>query len=164
MLTLLQQLLDRLLRGTVIVIEYPGMLEKGMDEYINNKIVAEFDHDGVGHYLSSAGGFDAFLVSYSTFPGSYTGEIKEPVLDLNIYPNPALDNSTINFSLKEGGNCFVGIHSLNGELIKVLSKDFLTPGNYQYDIDLANMNNGTYVVSVCRGQACVVKRLMVIKP
>jgi hypothetical protein len=123
---------------------------------------AEFDNTGPGYILSSSGGFDGFLASYSTYPGSGVGDLENGITDVMISPNPAQGCSYMHFRLLEPGECTIQLTGLDGRRVKEFSIGTFVPGNHQLKLNLQELDNGLYFISILQGYQKSIEKIMVI--
>ncbi|MDX1684820.1 MAG: T9SS type A sorting domain-containing protein, partial [Saprospiraceae bacterium] len=82
--------------------------------------------------------------------------------DLNVYPNPALNQTFVELDLAEGSNVRIDvINSLGGI---VASRDYgKISGSYTFPVDLGNMNAGVYQIQIWVNDEFTTRSLNVIK-
>jgi len=68
--------------------------------------------------------------------------------EIMIYPNPAVDYISINCYIDKSDKYSVRIYNINGEKIKHISTDVIPIGNYQMEIDITNLQSGTYILKI----------------
>ena len=84
--------------------------------------------------------------------------------NLNIYPNPAVDNTTIEFTAKENANSAdIIILNLEGKVVSQLSQNGIQKGKNRIQIPVNELIPGTYVVSVGTGKERFTNKLIVSK-
>ncbi|MES2380689.1 MAG: CHRD domain-containing protein [Bacteroidota bacterium] len=66
---------------------------------------------------------------------------------LNVYPNPAAAQTQITFDSKVSGSATVVLYSITGAKVLTLTQA-VQAGNNNYSIDLSNLNNGIYFISL----------------
>ena len=76
----------------------------------------------------------------------------------SISPNPFNPSTTITFTLPEEGVARIEVHSITGQMVKVLSTDVLPAGRHQiewdgHDADMREAANGVYLVVLIAGGA-----------
>lgn len=97
-------------------------------------------------------GVDELPSSSSEFNGS-----------LNVYPNPANTTTTLDFNLNSHQDVTIKIYSIQGELIKTISKDDLSRGNNSLRIDVTDMTQGNYIIHLEAGSSSQVGKFVIIK-
>lgn len=81
--------------------------------------------------------------------------------NMNIYPNPSKTNTYIDLNLSKSNNVNVSVSNLVGQ--QVISKNFgqLSSGNNTVSIDVSNLKQGIYFVTVMAGTDRITKKIMV---
>jgi hypothetical protein len=64
------------------------------------------------------------------------------------FPNPVIDNTTFNFTLKENALVKINIYDLQGKLIITAYKNTLDFGNNSITVDLSNLSSGNYIYNI----------------
>src|SRR5690606_13053373 len=72
----------------------------------------------------------------------------EPVLNMNVYPNPANGVVSINFDLLASEEITVEVIDLTGKVVATPSKGMMEAGSQSLNADLGGLNNGVYFVVV----------------
>ncbi|MFO8086423.1 MAG: T9SS type A sorting domain-containing protein [Bacteroidales bacterium] len=83
-------------------------------------------------------------------------ENNEQTMEMSIYPNPATDQ--VNITIEDYNNATVEVYNLLGEVVKSAQ---VTDENTQ--LDVANLNNGTYIVRVMNGDNVATKKVVIRK-
>lgn len=66
-------------------------------------------------------------------------------LDVSFAPNPAKNEGKLRFKLSRGARAVVSIYnSLGAKAKEVVSGENLSPGEYEYNVDLSDLNSGAY--------------------
>lgn len=89
-------------------------------------------------------------------------DITKSDFQLNIFPNPANDMCTINYSLAEKQNVKVSIYNLLGEIVYMESLN-TSAGNTSQVLNLETLMPGNYSVEVSFNNNRVCKKLTIIK-
>jgi hypothetical protein len=66
--------------------------------------------------------------------------------DLDIYPNPAYDQLTVQYSVEKEGALSIDLYDLTGKKIKNLLNTTNEIGAHKMEFDVSNINQGTYLV------------------
>ncbi len=82
---------------------------------------------------------DAIINISSEIPKEYT-------LEQN-YPNPFNPSTKVKFGIKEKGNLNVSIYDVNGKSIINENKNMVSPGFYEYTLNMSNYSSGVYYFS-----------------
>lgn len=80
--------------------------------------------------------------------------------DLRIYPNPASDFVTINFSLTDNQNLRVELFNMNGSVLR--SESYTNyKGDFEKRIDLSNLSKGVYMLRLTSDKGIVNRKITV---
>lgn len=77
----------------------------------------------------------------------------------SLYPNPASENITLNYSLEESAKVSYTIYDLTGKQVQTESATRF-PGSQQQNIDVNNLSSGTYLVSINVNGSVITKRFV----
>jgi outer membrane protein assembly factor BamB len=72
----------------------------------------------------------------------------ESIFNLSAYPNPASDRLNVAFVLERKSDVRLEIASLDGVVHIVDQQGWLAPGQYAFDLSVADLANGMYVLSL----------------
>jgi hypothetical protein len=87
-------------------------------------------------------------------------EINNDIESLNIYPNPASDQITIEFDLAETKNTSMEIKNVLGQTIKKDNSDFFV-GTNNIKIDVSKLPKGLYFVQLVNGSTQVTQKFII---
>ena len=114
-----------------------------------------------GRVMSTTG-----LISiYSVQADSITDDTNKALSinrELNIFPNPSSGEFTVKYLVKKKTNVLLEIYDLKGILIRTLvdiSNQY--EGNYQIPVNLNELPNGIYLVSLIKGDKKMVERVVI---
>ena len=79
---------------------------------------------------------------------------------INLYPNPAANNTNIDLGTVENETVLVQVYDLNGKLVSERSYGVLN-GSYVIPMELANFESGIYNVRIFKGSNMEVTKLVV---
>ncbi len=79
-------------------------------------------------------------------------EITESVGDIQNYPNPFSNETTLEFAVKNAGRTSVRLVNSLGQDMQLLLDEELTAGNYRLPIDASDMSSGSYCAVVTTAQ------------
>lgn len=80
---------------------------------------------------------------------SSIAESKNSLLgDINLFPNPAKNNVTIDYHLTKPASIGFEVYNLLGEKIQTIEKQNLSSGDYRTKINTAELGSGIYFVAV----------------
>jgi hypothetical protein len=79
---------------------------------------------------------------------------------ITIYPNPANDQLTIQWSKRLAADAVVSVSDITGREVYTTTLDMSTPGGTQ-QLPLYTLNNGLYLISLHSGSAVYISKVMV---
>ena len=68
------------------------------------------------------------------------------LIDLNVYPNPFVENIRIDYALQSSGWLKADLYDVNGRLIRTLSNSNQGAGNHTISEDVSGLSKGQYVL------------------
>lgn len=90
---------------------------------------------------------DSILNLLQTTTGFSTGD-NTPVANLNVFPNPANENMSIDFEITQSSEVNLSITDLTGKNIQEIFAGKLTSGKYNYPWSVTNIPSGLYLVNI----------------
>lgn len=85
-------------------------------------------------------------------------------IGLTVYPNPAVNTTTIEFTLVEEGSYQVAVYDMRGALVKVVARGRGEANKFcSYELDAAAYPAGVYLVKLATDQQVLTKRVVVQK-
>ncbi|HIA06638.1 MAG TPA: T9SS type A sorting domain-containing protein [Flavobacteriales bacterium] len=92
--------------------------------------------------------------------GSSTGNFQ---MRLNVYPNPVTNgNAKIAYTLNEHADIQITVYDISGKQVQYMALNKQPSGTSTIDLDLRNLNAGTYLVSMTANGVRETKRLVVL--
>lgn len=85
------------------------------------------------------------------------------VRGLNIFPNPAFDQSTLYFELGDRADVNVRIYDMNGRMVQEVARRPLSAGEQRILLNAAALNVGTYIVELIAGNERQTGRMVVTR-
>lgn len=82
---------------------------------------------------------------------------------LEIYPNPTSNTATVTFELFSNEDVLLKIYTIQGELVKTISKDNLKRGKTSIQLDVNTFTQGNYILHLEAGNSSKTGKFMVIK-
>ncbi|RYY20127.1 MAG: T9SS type A sorting domain-containing protein, partial [Sphingobacteriaceae bacterium] len=123
-----------------------------------------------GKYLSpynSAQGSSLFLNTSalnSTAITSAENGMETVKTGLFIYPNPAVEQTTVEFAVPDAGQTSVVLYNTKGQLMSVLYEGTTAANTkIKLSVNVAKMQNGVYLLHLTSGQNVFTKKLIVVK-
>jgi hypothetical protein len=111
--------------------------EDGKGGQFNGSIVYSGTH-GRGTFRSTS------LSNYNMAPAGYTNFGKN-MKSINVYPNPAVDQTTVEYTAEGSSKVSVKVYSLTGNLVKEANFN-VVEGKNQLSINVSTLAAGGYVV------------------
>ena len=100
-----------------------------------------------------------------TLTQSLTGiaSVDETPFDINIYPNPASDFVTLDYTLDENSDIRVDLYDISGKKVSCLVKEKQISGEHHQSINLSelNLHTGVYSIALKAGDKAATKRVVV---
>ena len=81
---------------------------------------------------------------------------------LAVYPNPASVEMTINYQLPEPSKINLAIYSLNGQLLEVITNEYIeSSGQYSTILNLNSYSKGIYFIRLQTAQTQLIKKIVI---
>ena len=158
--------------------EQVGLIQHiGTDTVFIDSLTYSSQSDGISLGRITDGNNQWMLFSVTT-PG-YSNSAMSPVNDLNnnavrnqmkIYPNPFVNNLTINLDLTSGSEVFIDVTDLAGRVVKTITSGSLVlpPGIHQFKWDARDNNNsqlptGLYFIRLISDKNYEIERVLLIR-
>jgi hypothetical protein len=78
-------------------------------------------------------------------------------------PNPASNNTTISFTLKESANIQFSLFDVAGKKLISLNKGNQLAGNHQFKLDVSTLSSGTYFYTISSGSHSLTNKMSISK-
>ncbi len=168
--------------------EFSGYLNVPAAEYIlditpaedNSNIVASYNAnvtplDGGAAVVFASGLFSGDSPAFEiwvalpdgmTFPlplVTSTNELSRIVEEYTLAPNPAYNETTLTFGLKESADLTLSVFGLNGQIYQNLDLGKMPKGLHTQRIDLTSLPAGQYVIGLVSNKGIVAKKLVVME-
>jgi hypothetical protein len=88
------------------------------------------------------------------------GNVSMPV-NFEVYPNPAADRASVDFSLDTKENISIEVMNNIGEIVYSRNEKGLGAGDYTFDIPTSELSSGIYMVNVRTNEGSSLKKLIV---
>ena len=92
---------------------------------------------------------------------SDVGELDKDSRSVTLMPNPATDNSVVQYHVDKPGFVTIDVINLNGQKVKTIHHHNLTAGMHQDELDLAGYGRGLYIIHVTTENWRDVKKLII---
>ncbi|MBE0637756.1 MAG: T9SS type A sorting domain-containing protein [Bacteroidales bacterium] len=87
----------------------------------------------------------------------------EPLTEINIYPNPVLNQGTMEFQLFFSEQADVFLHNQLGQVIKRIGDMQYEPGMHTVTFDVSDLEPGLYIISGRIGNKTLMQKITVIR-
>ncbi len=81
--------------------------------------------------------------------------------NINLYPNPAQNRTTLSYSLQSSSSVVLNIFDMNGRLISSLNKGSQRAGVHTQEISLNSLEKGVYMIQIITNQTSEAVKLIV---
>ncbi len=81
--------------------------------------------------------------------------------DVNVYPNPATDESVVSFNLSEQANVVVEVYNVIGKKVATVADVQLAPGTQIFQLPVEEMGQGVFMISFRINNDSFAKRVIV---
>ncbi len=88
---------------------------------------------------------------------------EEPSLKASTYPNPAVNQTTLSFTQEQEAAVRIELRDESGGVVQTISRETYSPGEHKLDIDLSNLQNGTYYLTLTGVGGTESVKLVVVK-
>jgi hypothetical protein len=90
-------------------------------------------------------------------------EITFPLdLKVNLYPNPTTGITNLIYEIKESDDVYIFISDMNGKQVKVIDQSKKTKGTYSNQMDLTDLQNGIYFLTLKVGKKKYTEKIIKI--
>jgi hypothetical protein len=81
---------------------------------------------------------------------------------LSLFPNPANEKATVNFSLEANAAVSMKVYDMTGKLVQIVTdKEEMLAGDYSMPVETASLPAGVYFMTLTSGELSVTRRLIV---
>src|ERR1044072_8343759 len=81
---------------------------------------------------------------------------------VSLFPNPANENATVNFTLTENSTVSLKVYDMTGNEVMIVSdKAQMATGDYSMQVETAGLSSGIYFMTLSTGDGSVTRRLTV---
>ncbi len=110
-------------------------------------------------------GAEYMAMSDAKFQGTVTSSIHENTLEssLSIFPNPVVDQVTIQTTLNESAPMSIEVIDLTGKVVFTESYGTQPAGQFVKQLDFESLNTGIYLLNIRAGDVSVIRKLAVSK-
>ena len=94
---------------------------------------------------------------------SAVSENNSMISSLQNMPNPAKDNTMINYSLKETASVELSLFDVAGKKMSSLNQGMQIAGNHQLKLDVSTLSSGIYFYTISAGNYKMTNKMSVVK-
>lgn len=107
-----------------------------------------------GSVLAVNGHVSSGIAAYETVNYVFnedTPDSADDQLSLSAYPNPAMSQATVSFSVPHSGDVAIHVYDMLGRRVMTLVDDFRAAGSYDLELDTRSLAGGTYILQLISG-------------
>lgn len=119
--------------------------------------------DGTGQELTNQVDFGDVLNKPFSIDMNSVNVVENLTNQFSMYPNPAGASAVVEFNMEAGNDVELSLVNAFGQVVKTFHNGYLAAGSQKLNLDLSNVTNGMYFVSVKQGATTVTKKLSVLK-
>lgn len=139
-------------------------LETDDDGLLLNCVTTSTDGDITNNHGGPEDGWLVKLKSnHNRFSINSEGSAINSTNNLNIFPNPFSNSTTISFSLSQSQNVSLNIYDVNGRLIKTLANNVFEKGKHSIEWNVERVNAGIYFLQIQSTEFSKTERLILTK-
>ena len=120
----------------------------------NNMVLRAVGTDGGGHYAF----MDNLKITNTLGVGNVISNNT-----VNLYPNPARETATLEFTMAKGGKVVVNVLDATGRTVAVAADATMAQGAQHVSIPTANLAAGVYNITIQTEEGTLTQRLSVVK-
>ena len=83
--------------------------------------------------------------------------------NVNVYPNPAANRMTLDYTLLKAGNVRIELRDKEGNLVKVVEESQKTAGDYSLPVDATTLQDGVYYLTIVSQGQRTAQKVVVAK-
>jgi hypothetical protein len=102
---------------------------------------------------------DYFTVGQEEHPGSQPADN----MSLNVFPNPASEETHVEFILPDKSDVIINVFDLNGKIVYSKKIEGLGKGLQEVILNSGKLNGGAYLLQLVAGSKTAVSRIVVVK-
>ncbi len=89
--------------------------------------------------------------------------VAEHFINLTVFPNPASNQTTIQYQMKESGKVNAELVDLKGRMVKTLFNENQNIGNQEFTFEVSDLPSGNYFLRMNSGNKIQVEKIAVVK-
>jgi|GEM_PF-4547739 len=104
-----------------------------------------------------------YIVPFISQSNTLSVDPNETTSNFGIYPNPANELANVSFSSTVSGDASISVYDLSGKLVKQFSNLAVQQGANTYNLNVAELNSGTYITTLVSNGYKSTTRLVVAR-
>lgn len=113
--------------------------------------------------FESDGGNDIFIDDINIQGAVGVVEQDNAIGTFDVYPNPAQDNTMIEFSLDKRESVTLEVMDMSGKVVQQVYAGNLATGVHRYPVNIADLSSGIYLVRLMTGEGNYLTRRLVVE-
>lgn len=113
--------------------------------------------------FTSKGGNNIYLDDINIDLASSLNDLHEQISGLYLFPNPAADAVTLQFTNNSAKQLSISLQDVLGETVKDYGTAAYAQGSNSLELNTGSIGNGVYIVRISDGSSSIAKRLVVNK-
>lgn len=113
--------------------------------------------------FESDGGNDIFIDDINISGAVGVIEQDNAIGTFDVYPNPAQDNTVVEFSLDKNERVSVEVMDLNGKSVQSVYNGSLATGVHKFPVNTAELSAGIYLVRLMTGEGNYLTRKLIVE-
>ncbi len=82
---------------------------------------------------------------------------------IRVQPNPAQNNTTINYAINAGGLVTIQVMDLTGKIMLTPIEHYSIPGTYNVELNTGNLSSGLYIINIATNGENAIEKLVISK-
>lgn len=103
------------------------------------------------------------LPDFEIDPNVGVEETSNPLSTLKVYPNPVVDQATIEFNLNQSANVYLNIFDIQGKLVSQKAQGMMQAGKHTFQIEAGELASGNYVISIATDTEKIAQKIIVTR-
>lgn len=113
--------------------------------------------------FESDGGNDIYIDDINIQGAVGVVEQENSIGSFDVYPNPAQDNTMVEFSLDNEDNVTLEVMDLTGKIVQSVYTGSLAAGTHRYPVNVAELSSGIYLVRLMSGEGNYLTRKLIVE-
>lgn len=80
-----------------------------------------------------------------------------------VYPNPASENTSVEFSLRAKSKVAISIYDITGKMVEQTAASEYSSGNHSVNLNLSGLENGVYFIRINSGNEITSTRISIVR-